>query len=54
MAKLLLVEGSEMNCDMLSRRLSRKGYEVVIAVDGMQAVELAKSKKPDIYLMDLS
>jgi len=54
MAKVLLVDDNEMSRDMLSRRLSRKGFEVVIAVDGMQAVELAKSEKPDIILMDLS
>jgi CheY-like chemotaxis protein len=54
MAKILLVEDSEMNRDMLSRRLSRKGFTVVIAIDGKQAVELAKSERPDIILMDLS
>lgn len=54
MVKILLVEDNEMNRDMLSRRLSRKGLTVVIAVNGKQAVELAKSERPDIILMDLS
>ncbi len=54
MAKILLVEDNEMNRDMLSRRLVRKGHEVVIAVDGGQGVELAKTQSPDIILMDMS
>ncbi len=54
MAKVLLVEDNEMNRDMLSRRLTRKGYEVVIAVDGQQGVDLAGSAAPDIILMDMS
>ena len=54
MAKILLVEDNEMNSDMLSRRLARRGYDVVIAVDGGQGVEMARSHKPDIILMDLS
>jgi two-component system cell cycle response regulator DivK len=54
MAKVLLVEDNEMNRDMLSRRLMRRGYEVVIAVDGRQGVELAASDKPDLILMDMS
>ncbi len=54
MAKILLVEDNEMNRDMLSRRLIRKGYEVVIAVDGGQGVAMAKSEKPDLILMDMS
>ena len=53
MAKLLLVEDNEMNWDMLSRRLSRKGYEVVHAVDGIEAIEMAKSILPDLILMDM-
>ena len=53
MAKLLLVEDNEMNRDMLSRRLSRKGYEVVHAVDGIEAIEMAKSILPDLILMDM-
>ncbi len=54
MAKILLVEDNEMNRDMLSRRLQRKGYEVVIAIDGEQSVALAKSENPDLILMDIS
>ena len=54
MAKLLLVEDNEMNRDMLSRRLERKGYQVVMAVDGGQGVALAQSEKPDLILMDMS
>jgi two-component system, cell cycle response regulator DivK len=54
MAKILLVEDNEMNRDMLSRRLERKGYQVVIAVDGQQAINLAASETPDLILMDMS
>jgi two-component system cell cycle response regulator DivK len=54
MAKILLVEDDEMNWDMLSRRLRRKGYEVVIATDGRQGVDMALSEAPDLILMDLS
>ncbi len=54
MAKILLVEDNEMNRDMLSRRLERRGYEVVIAVDGQQGVDLAQSSQPDLILMDMS
>jgi len=54
MARILLVEDNEMNRDMLSRRLERKGYEVVIAVDGQLAIDLATSAKPDLILMDMS
>jgi len=54
MAKILLVEDNEMNRDMLSRRLLRKGFEVVIAVDGEQAVTMAASERPDLILMDMS
>jgi len=54
MAKILLVEDNEMNRDMLSRRLERRGYEVVIAVDGQQGVEVAQSARPDLILMDMS
>jgi CheY-like chemotaxis protein len=54
MAKILLVEDNEMNRDMLSRRLLRKGYEVVMAVDGEQAVAMAQSERPDLILMDMS
>ncbi|HEY9402433.1 MAG TPA: response regulator [Pyrinomonadaceae bacterium] len=54
MKKILLVEDNEMNRDMLSRRLARKGYEVSIAVDGRQGVEMAQSAAPDLILMDMS
>jgi two-component system cell cycle response regulator DivK len=54
MAKILLVEDNEMNRDMLSRRLQRKGYEVVIAVDGGEGVEMAHSHAPNLILMDMS
>ena len=54
MAKLLLVEDNEMNRDMLSRRLRKKGYEVAIAVDGQAAVEMASSEGPELILMDMS
>jgi two-component system, cell cycle response regulator DivK len=54
MAKLLLVEDNEMNRDMLSRRLIRRGYQVAIAVDGAQGVAMAQSEKPDLVVMDLS
>ena len=54
MAKILLVEDNEMNRDMLSRRLVRKGYEVVVAEDGERGVALAESERPDLVLMDMS
>ncbi|NEP42854.1 MAG: response regulator [Okeania sp. SIO2H7] len=54
MPKILLVEDNEMNRDMLSRRLKRKGYEVFIAVDGAEGVEMSVSKEPDLILMDMS
>lgn len=54
MVKILLVEDNEMNRDMLKRRLFRKGYEVFIAVDGAEGVELARSLVPDLILMDMS
>ena len=54
MPKILLVEDNEMNRDMLSRRLARKGYEVVIAVDGNEGVAKAQSEAPDLILMDMS
>jgi CheY-like chemotaxis protein len=54
MSKILLVEDNEMNRDMLLRRLERKGFEVVIAVDGQAGVDMASSTSPDIILMDLS
>jgi CheY-like chemotaxis protein len=54
MPKILLVEDNEMNRDMLSRRLEKRGYAVVIAVDGGVGVSLAKSELPDLILMDMS
>ena len=53
-AKILLVEDDEMNRDMLSRRLIKRGYEVVIATDGQQGVDLARSENPALILMDMS
>ena len=54
MAKILLVEDNEMNRDMLSRRLERRGYHVVMAGDGQQGVEMAQTEAPDLILMDMS
>lgn len=54
MARILLVEDNEMNRDMLSRRLARKGYLVVMAVDGGQALAMALAEMPDLILMDMS
>lgn len=54
MAKILLVEDNEMNRDMLSRRLERRGFTVTIAADGGVGVELARSSAPDLILMDMS
>jgi len=54
MAKILLVEDNEMNRDMLSRRLIKKGFEVVIAVNGQEGVDMATSEKPDLILLDMS
>ena len=54
MPKILLVEDNEMNRDMLSRRLLRKGFEVIIAMDGQEGVDLAHSDSPDLILMDMS
>jgi two-component system cell cycle response regulator DivK len=54
MPRILLVEDNEMNRDMLSRRLQRRGYEVIIAVDGQQGVAMAQSESPDLILMDMS
>ena len=54
MAKILLVEDNELNHDMLSRRLTRWGFQVVIAVDGAQGVALALAESPDLILMDMS
>ena len=54
MTRILLVEDNEMNRDMLSRRLERKEFEVIIAVDGQAGINMAASEAPDLILMDLS
>ena len=54
MAKILLIEDNEMNRDMLSRRLQRKGYVVALAFDGVRGVECATEDAPDLILMDMS
>jgi two-component system, cell cycle response regulator DivK len=54
MAKLLLVEDNELNRDMLARRLEKRGFKVVIAVDGLIGIEMAKTEMPDLILMDMS
>jgi two-component system, cell cycle response regulator DivK len=54
MTKVLVVEDNEMNRDMLSRRLTRRGLQVIFAVDGQQGIALARSERPDIILMDMS
>ena len=54
MARILLVEDNEMNRDMLSRRLQRRGYEVIIAVDGAEGIAKAGGDAPDLILMDMS
>ena len=54
MSKILLVEDNELNRDMLSRRLIRRKYDVVCALDGQKAIEMAQSENPDLILMDLS
>lgn len=54
MVKILLVEDNETNRDMLSRRLARKGYEVIIAVDGAEGISAAQKQAPDLILMDMS
>lgn len=54
MTKILLVEDNEMNRDMLSRRLARKGFEILIAIDGQQGVMMAQTEHPDLILMDMS
>jgi CheY-like chemotaxis protein len=54
MPKILIVEDNEMNRDMLSRRLARQGFEIALAVDGRQGVEMAAKEKPDLILMDMS
>jgi CheY-like chemotaxis protein len=54
MAKILIVEDNEMNRDMLSRRLERRGFEIVIAVDGKEGIERTRSERPDLILLDMS
>jgi two-component system, cell cycle response regulator DivK len=54
MSKILLVEDNEMNRDMLSRRLERRGFEVIMAADGEQGLVMAESERPDLILMDMS
>jgi CheY-like chemotaxis protein len=54
MPKILLVEDNEMNRDMLSRRLERKGYEILLAIDGANGIEVATASAPDLILMDMS
>jgi len=54
MKKLLLVEDNEMNRDMLSRRLARRGYEILIAIDGEQGIAEAMRQLPDLIIMDMS
>ena len=54
MPRILLVEDNEMNRDMLSRRLKRKGYDILIAVDGKEGVDMAQSDSPDLVLLDMS
>ena len=54
MSKILLVEDNEMNRDMLSRRLLRRGYEVILALDGESGLAMAQSEAPDLILMDMS
>ena len=54
MAKILIVEDNEMNRDMLSRRLERRGFAIVMAMDGQQGVEMTRSERPDLILMDMS
>ena len=53
MTKILYVEDDEMNRDMLSRRLARRDYEVILAFDGQEGLEKMKSEKPDVVLMDM-
>jgi two-component system cell cycle response regulator DivK len=53
-AKILIVEDNEMNRDMLSRRLARRGYQIVIAVDGGEGIAAASAERPDLILMDMS
>jgi two-component system, cell cycle response regulator DivK len=54
MTKILIVEDNEMNLDMLSRRLARKGYQVITAMDGSEGLQMANYEMPDLILMDMS
>ena len=54
MNRVLLVEDNEMNRDMLSRRLARKGFEVLLAADGEEALEIARRERPELVLMDMN
>jgi CheY-like chemotaxis protein len=54
MTTILIVEDNEMNRDMLSRRLQRKGYEILIAIDGEKGIDVARANTPDLILMDMS
>ena len=54
MAKILLVEDNELNRDMLARRLEKRGFQLVIAVDGLIGIEMARTEQPDLILMDMS
>ena len=54
MPRILLVEDNEMNRDMLSRRLAKRGYEVALALDGLQGIEMARRDAPDLIIMDMS
>ena len=54
MAKILLVEDNDLNRDMLSRRLQRRGHQVLLAADGMQAILMAESETPDVVVLDLT
>ena len=54
MKKILVVEDNEMNRDLLTRRLTKRGYHVVVAVDGVEGVEVARAEAPDLILMDMS
>jgi two-component system cell cycle response regulator DivK len=54
MPKLLLIEDNEMNRDMLQRRLQKRGYDVVVAVDGQQGIDVARRELPDLVLLDMS
>jgi CheY-like chemotaxis protein len=54
MSRILIVEDNEMNRDMLSRRLERRGYEVILAIDGRRGLAVARSESPDLILMDMS